>query len=141
MKNIYKISIIITFLAGGTIANAQDAHLSQYGASPILLNPANTGVIENADFRIGANYRTQWGSIPSSSYTTTAISFETRIKERWGVGGYAINNDLSGFINASNIMLSASYQITDPSQYKYKITTGIQSGVMMKKNKRKRIYI
>ena len=52
---------------------------------------------------------------------------------RWGVGAYATNNDLAGFINAFNFMISGSYQISDPLQNKYKILTGLQAGVLYKR--------
>ena len=133
MKNIYKIVTIIFVLLYSISMEAQDAHLSQYDVSPVLLNPALTGHIEDGDFRIGANYRTQWGSIASSSYTTTGLTFDTKYGSRWGVGGYATNSDLGGFVNSFNFMLSGSYLITDPLQSKYKITTGLQAGVLYKR--------
>lgn len=132
MKHIYIISIVVAFGFCSQV-KAQDAHLSQYDASPILLNPALTGHIENGDFRIGALYRTQWGSISSSSFTSTGITFDTKLNARWGVGAYATNNDLAGFINAFNFMISGSYQISDPLQNKYKILTGLQAGVLYKR--------
>lgn len=112
---------------------AQDAHLSQYDVSPILLNPALTGMKNDADFSIGANYRTQWGAINQASFTTTGLSFDAKYNARWGVGAYATNSDLGGFINSFNFMLSGSYQITDPLQQNYKITTGLQAGVLYKR--------
>jgi len=133
MKNHYKYLIIILLLTGAVNSKAQDAHLSQYDANPILLNPALTGAIDNQSFRIGTNYRTQWGSISSASYTSTGIAFDTKYKSRWGLGGYATNNDLAGFLNVFNVMASASYQITDPSETKYKITTGLQAGIIYKR--------
>lgn len=132
MKKIYTFLLAIISILCALTLNAQDAHLSQYDASPVLLNPALTGIMENGDFRIAANYRSQWGSIAAASYTTTGIAFDTRYGNRWGIGGYAVNNDLGGFINAFNLMLSGSYLITDPTQNKYMISTGLQSGVMLK---------
>jgi type IX secretion system PorP/SprF family membrane protein len=132
MKTIYKFLIAVVPLFSGVTLMAQDAHLSQYDASPILLNPALTGVIENGTFRIGANYRTQWGSISSASFTSTGMSFDTQFKSRWGIGAYATNNDLSGFINVFNFMLSGSYEITEPNNGKFKITTGLQAGILFK---------
>jgi type IX secretion system PorP/SprF family membrane protein len=132
MKNIYKFSVIVYSLLLGLSLSAQDAHLSQYDASPVLLNPALTGITEEGDFRIAANYRSQWGSISSASYTTTGISLDMSQGARWGIGGYIVNNDLGGFINAFNIMLSGSYLITAPTQSKYRISTGLQAGIMLK---------
>lgn len=133
MKNINKIIVVALIILFNANVQAQDAHLSQYDVSPILLNPALTGKMEEGDFRIGANYRTQWGAINASSFTSTGLSFEAKYGARWGVGAYATNNDLGGFINAFNFMLSGSYQITDPLQQNYKITTGLQAGVLYKR--------
>jgi len=132
MKTIYKLWIPALILLIGANLKAQDIRLSQYDASPILLNPAFTGVLDKGDFRLATNYRTQWGSVSSSSFTSTGIAFDTKLKPRWGVGAYATNNDLAGFINVFNFALSGSYQITDPSQNKYKITTGLQAGILLK---------
>lgn len=45
-------------------AKAQGMHFSQYYNAPMLLNPANTALMSDADFRLGANYRSQWANIP-----------------------------------------------------------------------------
>lgn len=132
MKTIYKFWVPIVIFLMVTNLNAQDIHLSQYDASPILLNPALTGMLDKGDFRLATNYRTQWASVSSSSFTTTGIAFDTKLKPRWGVGAYATNNDLAGFINVFNFAFSGSYQITDPTQNKYKITTGLQVGFLLK---------
>ncbi|HTE10970.1 MAG TPA: hypothetical protein VK645_08370, partial [Chitinophagaceae bacterium] len=39
------------------ISFGQDLHFSQFFNSPLTTNPANTGFIPDADYRIGANYR------------------------------------------------------------------------------------
>jgi len=43
---------------------AQGLHFSQYYNSPMLVSPANTGLMSDKDYRITANYRSQWGAIP-----------------------------------------------------------------------------
>jgi hypothetical protein len=55
-KNTFML-LALTF--GGTTALlAHDGHLSQYEAAPITLNPALTGMYENAEFRMSSNLRT-----------------------------------------------------------------------------------
>src|ERR1044072_8988636 len=51
-------------------AFAQDLHFSQFMNSPLLTNPANTGFIPAADYRLGMNYRNQWSSIMTVPYKT-----------------------------------------------------------------------
>ena len=55
---------------------AQDFHLSQYWASPLNLNPALAGVMED-NIRFAANYRNQW--FRYSSFTTYAISADANL--------------------------------------------------------------
>lgn len=45
-------------------AAAQSIHFSQYYNAPMLLNPANTALLPENDFRIGLNYRNQWSALP-----------------------------------------------------------------------------
>lgn len=47
-----------------TPAKAQGIHFSQYYNAPMLTSPANTGLLSDHDYRLGANYRTQWGAVP-----------------------------------------------------------------------------
>ncbi|HET9277893.1 MAG TPA: PorP/SprF family type IX secretion system membrane protein, partial [Flavitalea sp.] len=69
--------------------------------SPLTTNPANTGFIPDADYRLGANYRNQWSNIMSLPYKTMSIwgdaqVFRDRIESGWvGVGG-AIIRDVAG---------------------------------------------
>ena len=49
----------------GSHASAQGLHFSQYYNAPMLQNPANTGLMSDYDYRVGANYRNQWSAVPS----------------------------------------------------------------------------
>lgn len=64
-------------LMGGEMS-AQDARFSQYYNSPMRLNPALTGVFEG-NWRVGANYRTQYGAILGKAYNTYAFGAETKL--------------------------------------------------------------
>src|SRR6187551_204378 len=82
-------------------AAAQDLHFSQWFNSPLTTNPANTGFIPDADYRLGVNYRNQWSSIMSVPYKTMSIwgdaqVFRDRIESGWlGLGG-VILRDVAG---------------------------------------------
>lgn len=54
-------------------AYGQGMHFSQYYNSPMLLNPANTALMSDADYRLGVNYRNQWASIPVPFNTFSAF--------------------------------------------------------------------
>lgn len=47
-------------------------HFSQYYNAPTLVSPANTGLLQETDFRVGMNYRTQWSSVPVPFNTFSA---------------------------------------------------------------------
>jgi hypothetical protein len=71
---------------------SQDLHFSQWFNAPLITNPANTGFIPDADYRIGANYRNQWSAIMTVPYKTFSVwgdaqLFRDRIETGWlGVG-------------------------------------------------------
>ncbi|GAB2822962.1 PorP/SprF family type IX secretion system membrane protein [Ferruginibacter profundus] len=80
---------------------AQDLHFSQFFNSPLTTNPANTGFLPDADYRIGANYRNQWSTVMTVPYKTTSIFgdaqlFRDRLENGWlGIGG-VILSDVAG---------------------------------------------
>lgn len=45
-------------------AHTQSMHFSQYYNAPLLLNPANTALTPEYDYRVGGNYRNQWSALP-----------------------------------------------------------------------------
>ncbi len=81
-------------------ASAQDLHFSQFINSPLTTNPANAGFIPDADYRIGANYRSQWTSIPvpykTASVWGDAQLFRNSIQNGWVGVGAVLLNDVAG---------------------------------------------
>ncbi len=71
--------VIFTFLLFDYVS-AQDPHFSQFYASPLTLNPAFTGKFDG-DYRLAANYRNQWASIPNA-YTTASASLDFGILKK-----------------------------------------------------------
>ena len=77
----------------------QDLHFSQWFNSPLMTNPANTGFIPDADYRLGANYRNQWSTVMSVPYQTMSVwgdaqVFRNRIENGWmGLGGAILKDD------------------------------------------------
>src|SRR5438045_5184896 len=66
-KTILLIALIVSVIT----MKAQDPHFSQFFASPLTLNPAFTGKFDG-QFRLAANHRDQWPSIPKAYVTTSA---------------------------------------------------------------------
>lgn len=67
----------LLLIAAATVVKAQDPHFSQFFASPLTLNPAFTGKFDGA-WRLAANHRDQWPSIPKA-YVTTSASLDFAI--------------------------------------------------------------
>lgn len=117
MKSKIKILLIVACsLLFKMSVNAQDLHFSQFFNSPLATNPANTGFIPDADFRIGANYRNQWSSIMSVPYKTIsafgdAQVFRDRLENGWlGLGGLIMNDQAgSGSLTSTKIYGSLAY--------------------------------
>jgi|KBSMisStaDraftv2_1062788.scaffolds.fasta_scaffold01082_19 type IX secretion system PorP/SprF family membrane protein len=106
--------ILLSIICGMKI-QAQDLHFSQFFNSPLLTNPANTGFIPEADYRLGANYRNQWSRIPIP-YKTMSIwgdaqVFRNRFETGWvGLGGVIIRDVAgSGNLTSTKIYGSAAY--------------------------------
>ncbi|MEO8415056.1 MAG: PorP/SprF family type IX secretion system membrane protein [Ginsengibacter sp.] len=102
MMKVLKIFVLIT--AGCLLIKkgmAQDLHFSQFFNNPLLTNPANTGFIPDADYRLGASYRNQYSNIMAVPYKTMSIFgdaqvFRNRIETGWlGLGG-VILHDVAG---------------------------------------------
>lgn len=83
MKKILLTFCSLLFLA---TANAQDIHFSQFYENNIMRNPALTGIF-SGDYKVGANYRTQWSNI-STPFQTLLVSAETRLLVNKEVGDY-----------------------------------------------------
>jgi type IX secretion system PorP/SprF family membrane protein len=96
--------------------DAQDLHFSQWFNSPLITNPANTGFIPEADYRLGANYRNQWSSIMSMPYKTMSVwgdvqLFRDRIESGWLGAGCVILRDVagSGSLTSTKVYGSIAY--------------------------------
>lgn len=81
-------------------AHAQGIHFSQYYNAPLLLNPANTALMSEDDYRLGVNYRDQWSSVPVPFKTISAYgdlqAFKNVNGTNWLGLGFAFFNDAAG---------------------------------------------
>ena len=107
--------LLILFI-GSVRADAQDLHFSQFFNSPLTTNPANTGFIPDADYRLGAHYRNQWSSIMSAPYKTISVFgdaqlFRNRLENGWlGVGAVILSDQAgSGSLKSTKIYGSLAY--------------------------------
>jgi type IX secretion system PorP/SprF family membrane protein len=96
-----------------TALHAQDARYSQYYTAPLRVNPALIGVFDGT-YRVGLNYRTQWGAILGKAYNTYAVTADARIalpsKDFIGVG-FSAATDKAGLpgYTATDLNVGISY--------------------------------
>jgi len=95
---------------------AQDLHFSQFFNSPLTANPANTGFIPDADYRLGASFREQWASILSAPYKTVSLYGDAQVMRNkfengWlGLGGVILSDVAgSGNLRSTKIYGSLAY--------------------------------
>ena len=118
MKRIFYRSVMFATCALWFVpcAFAQDLHFSQFMNSPLLTNPANTGFIPQADYRLGMNYRNQWSAIMAVPYKTMSAFgdvqvLRNRIETGWmGLGGVILHDVAgSGNLTSTKIYGSVAY--------------------------------
>src|SRR5882724_1031517 len=99
------------------IVNAQDPHFSQFFASPLTLNPAFTGKF-NGLWRLAANHRDQWPSIPKA-YVTSSASLDFPILQKRIPENDVFGMGISGLSDASaNNILKLNYGSLSMSYHK-----------------------
>ncbi|MFT4024518.1 MAG: PorP/SprF family type IX secretion system membrane protein [Flavihumibacter sp.] len=112
---------------------AQDLHFSQFFNSPLTTNPANTGFIPDADYRIGANYRSQWVNVMSVPYKTISVYGDAqvlrdKIENGWlGLGG-VILRDLAGSGNLTSTKVYGSIAYHQMIGYASLLSAGFNVG-------------
>jgi len=101
----------------GLAGHAQDPHFSQFFASPLTLNPAFTGKFDGS-WRIAANHRDQWPSIPKA-YVTTSASVDFPILKKRVPENDVFGVGISGLTDASaNSILKLNYGSLSLSYHK-----------------------
>ncbi len=116
IKKIKIVLLIICGLQTSVSLQAQDLHFSQFFNSPLSTNPANTGFIPDADYRIGANYRNQWSTVMTVPYKTISVFgdaqvFRDKLDNGWlGLGALLLNDQAgSGSLTSTKIYGSLAY--------------------------------
>lgn len=117
MNRSRKIGILVAFnLLMAPLLYAQDLHFSQFFNSPLTVNPANTGFIPDADYRLGAIYRNQYSSILAAPYKTFSVFGDAqvlrdKIENGWlGLGGFILSDVAgSGGLRSTKVYGSIAY--------------------------------
>lgn len=116
-------------------AQAQDIHFSQYNASPLLLNPALSGM-NAGDYRVYVNFRTQWMTVANgNTYRTFAggadmsIGKFTRHNSFAGLG-ISFFSDQAGEVNlnSNHVDISFAYHFMLNRKGTQQLSAGLQGG-------------
>jgi type IX secretion system PorP/SprF family membrane protein len=108
--------ITISSIFAAVALHAQDLHFSQFFNSPLTTNPANTGFLPDADYRIGGNYRNQYSSIMTVPYKTSSLFADAQVlrdklETGWlGIGGMVLSDVAgSGSLRSTKVYGSLAY--------------------------------
>ncbi len=111
------LSCFLLLLFCTAAAQGQGLHFSQFYNAPLLLSPANTALMPESDYRVGANYRNQWSSIPAPFTTISAYgdfqAFRNRNNTNWlGIGGAFFSDRAgNGDLSLTKAQVSAAYHV------------------------------
>ena len=133
LKTLHSLKIItpLLILVASLSLSAQDIHFSQFGRSPLNINPALTGLFKG-DLRFTGNYRSQWNRVPVS-YMTFSGAFDQKfinsnLRNSLFSVGIILNHDEAGDLELSttsvNIMGSYTHRLAE----KHFLTAGVQIG-------------
>jgi type IX secretion system PorP/SprF family membrane protein len=125
------IVMLLALTAGNAVS--QDLHFSQWFNSPLTTNPANTGFIPDADYRIGVNYRNQYVNVMSVPYKTISMFGDAQVlrnkmENGWlGLGG-VILHDVAGAGNLTSSKIYGSLAYHQMLGYSSLLTAGFNVG-------------
>jgi type IX secretion system PorP/SprF family membrane protein len=115
---------------------SQDLHFSQFYNSPLTANPANTGFMPDADYRIGGNYRKQFATVPVPYKTMSAFGDVQVARDKfyngWFGAGFVFLGDEAGTgsLQSNKLYASVAYHqvVTENSV----LSVGFQGGLVRK---------
>ncbi len=119
-------------LALNSILYAQDVHFTQFDASPLSLNPGNTGNF-NGFWRFSANFRSQW-RVLDFPFTSYSAGYERNLVDKGSnlaIGFYALHDE-AGQANLSYDKFYASIATSVGDDFN-RLSFGIQPGFVSKR--------
>ncbi|MBS1772845.1 MAG: PorP/SprF family type IX secretion system membrane protein [Bacteroidetes bacterium] len=130
--NKLKYSLLLLLVATTLTAAAQGIHFSQYYNAPLLVNPANTALMSENDYRLGVNYRSQWTKVPVPYKTFSAYAdleaFKAKNLTNWLGMGLAFYNDVAGDgdlkLTKTDVLLAYHVQTSET----FMISAGFSAG-------------
>ena len=114
---------------------AQDPHFTQANSSPMLVNPAYTGVFDNSQIRFMTLHRQQWSDL-GNPYTTTylgldAKAFESKLyyQNPFNLGMHLVSDQtFNGALKDNVATFTTSYHVPLTKEGKQTIGIGLGLG-------------
>lgn len=116
---------LCVFISFSPVLQAQDAHFSQFYATPLSVNPAFSGTSLQGRFSFG--YRAQWPKLPGE-FVTYQIGYDQFIPEYKSSFGVWANLDQAGSSGMQSISFNAIYAYHLPLQDDWALSSGFQLG-------------
>jgi type IX secretion system PorP/SprF family membrane protein len=118
-------------------AKAQDLHFSQYFASPLMQNPANTGLFSGT-WRAGLNYRNQWQSV-TVPWRTYDLYGDMKLLDKedkpvYFGAGLIVARDKAGDgdLGTTKVLASGAVHVKLKKQNSHTLSAGVQLGYVRK---------
>lgn len=133
-------AVVIAFVWSGEQVFAQDAHFSQFYASPLTLNPALAGT-SAGNYRVSVNYRDQWRGALDNSLKTFGASGDLKFlmndrqsRPDIASGGFMFFSDQVGDfdLNTNQIALTGAYHKSLSQDFDNYLGIGVQFGLLQK---------
>lgn len=120
-------------------ASAQDVHFTQYFASPMTLNPAQTGLIET-DWRASANLRQQWYTVSDNPYMSGTVAYDMPVLQgklpagdALGIGVLGVYDVAgAGALQNTTLGLSLAYHKAFGLDKQHRLSFGLQGSLVQK---------
>lgn len=133
-----KVFVVICFILCWVNSKGQDPHFSQFYASPLNLNPSNTGLFAG-DIRASAVYRNQWQSI-SNPFTTGTVAVDGRLFRNLFKEDHLLGLGMTGMYDQSNngglrsrsLAITAGYNHQLDGNGYHRLGVGFQASVVSK---------
>tara|TARA_R110001592_G_scaffold237306_13_gene496458 strand:+ start:41105 stop:42139 length:1035 start_codon:yes stop_codon:yes gene_type:complete len=131
LSNFFKYKLLLLYLFTASVVVCQDVHFTQFDASPLNLNPANTGNYDGF-WRFSGNFRTQW-RVLGEPFQTSSIGFDKSGKRKGGnmSYGFYVLGDASGETNLTTSRYYGNIAVhlgNDQNKWHF----GIQPGLVQK---------
>ncbi|MCB9223685.1 MAG: PorP/SprF family type IX secretion system membrane protein [Crocinitomicaceae bacterium] len=124
--------LFIPFLLLGVYSSAQDIHYTQLQQTPMLVNPAYTGIFQGWE-RIGVNHKSQWVNAGTKFHTTSVAVDMNFFKPKRGKSAYMgagllLYNDIGGDSKFGTKQLLVNLSGIVPIGENQSVSAGLQFG-------------